>query len=215
MKQFNVINRLCLINGKLMCKKPSKRSYQKAHYKQGDLDGACGAYSISMVLNMLGVFEADDLYSDKEYDRRTAEWKLIKALNDNGLYRDGLTSCTIKTILTENYSKYVDVQCINKDYDIIDTVKKWIDSNIPVILGISYDSKRGHWIVAVGYALDDDCELTDILTLDPGNDSPKYSLWNGILNVKKEPNKKYGYRYNTSDSRMIDLDEAILISRNR
>ena len=57
MKQFKVINRLKLIEGVLMCKKPSGRSFQKAHFKQGDLDGACGAYSVAMVLNILGVFE--------------------------------------------------------------------------------------------------------------------------------------------------------------
>ena len=45
MVQFKVINRLQLRDGVLMCKKPSGRSWQKAHYKQGDLDGACGAYS--------------------------------------------------------------------------------------------------------------------------------------------------------------------------
>ena len=39
MVQFKVINRLQLRDGVLMCKKPSGRSWQKAHYKQGDLDG--------------------------------------------------------------------------------------------------------------------------------------------------------------------------------
>ena len=53
MVQFKVINRLQLRDGVLMCKKPSGRSWQKAHYKQGDLDGACGAYSVAMVLNIL------------------------------------------------------------------------------------------------------------------------------------------------------------------
>lgn len=113
MKQFKVIDQLSLINGELVCKKPSNRSYQKAHFKQGDLDGACGAYSVSMVLNILGVFEAEELYSDTYFDRRTAEWKLIKALNENGLYRDGLTSNEIQEIVTKNYSKYANIQYAN------------------------------------------------------------------------------------------------------
>lgn len=54
-----------------------------------------------MVLNILGVFEAEELYSDTYFDRRTAEWKLIKALNENGLYRDGLTSNEIQEIVTK------------------------------------------------------------------------------------------------------------------
>lgn len=44
MKQFKVIDQICLKEGKLKCKKPSNRSFQKAHFKHGDLDGACGAY---------------------------------------------------------------------------------------------------------------------------------------------------------------------------
>ena len=60
MKIYKVIDQLELKDGKLMCKKPSRKSWQKAHYKQGDLDGACGAYSVAMALNILGVFEAED-----------------------------------------------------------------------------------------------------------------------------------------------------------
>jgi hypothetical protein len=37
MKQYKVIAQLCLIGGQLKCKKPSNRSFQKAHFKQGDL----------------------------------------------------------------------------------------------------------------------------------------------------------------------------------
>lgn len=213
MKEYKIIDQLNLIDGELKCKKPSGRSYQKAHFKQGDLDGACGAYSVSIVLNILGVFEADELYSDKEYDKRTAEWKLIQALNEQGLYRDGLDSREIQDLLTQNYSKYVAVQCAEKsEYDIIKLTKKWLDDNVPVILRIAYNTKNGHWIVAVGYALDENGRMTDILTLDPGNDSPKYSLWNGILSTKKELRKKFGYHYCTNSLSMVDVDEAIIIT---
>lgn len=215
MKQFKVIDQLSLINGELVCKKPSNRSYQKAHFKQGDLDGACDAYSVSMVLNILGVFEAEELYSDTYFDRRTAEWKLIKALNENGLYRDGLTSNEIQEIVTKNYSKYANIQYANKENDIIELTKQWIDENVPVILRMGYDAHNGHWIVAVGYALNEKNELTDILTLDPGNGSPKYCLWNGILNINKEHRKKYGYHYNTDRLYLVDVDEAIIITRNK
>ena len=85
MIQFKVINQLRLNDGVLMCKKPSGRSLQKAHFKQGDLDGACGAYSVAMVLNILGAFEAEDICSDNPIDKRTSEWKLINALNEEGI----------------------------------------------------------------------------------------------------------------------------------
>lgn len=216
MKQFIVIDPLLLdTNGVLVCKKPSRRSFQKAHFKQGDLDGACGAYSILMVLNILGVFEAEELNSNTEFDKRTAEWKLIQSLNEKGLYRDGLTSKDIQNILTANYAKYVTVQCVDKEKDIMDVIKNWVDSNNPVVLGIDYNSTDGHWVVVVGYVLDEEGEPSDLLILDPGNDSPKYCLWNGILNVKKEPRKKYGFRYNSDRLYMVDIGEVVIIAKKK
>ena len=47
------------------------------------------------------------------------------------------------------------------DKAISEKVKYWIDQNIPVILGINYNSEEGHWIVAVGYALDEDGNYTE------------------------------------------------------
>jgi hypothetical protein len=214
MKHFTVINQLELNNGVLLCKKPSGRSFQKAHYKQGDLDGACGAYSIAMVLNILGVFESDELRSDTEFDQRTAEWKLIKALNEEGLYRDGLSSDEILSIVKSNYSKYVNAQVIRKEeHDIISKTMECIDQNNPVILSFDFDKRNGHWVVAVGYATDENDNLTAILTLDSGSNSPRYSLWNGIVDLPKIPKKRYGYCYNSDYSNMVDIGEAIIISK--
>ena len=49
MKYFKVVDYLLLKNGELLCKKPSGRSMQKAHFRQGDLDDDCGVYSIAML----------------------------------------------------------------------------------------------------------------------------------------------------------------------
>jgi hypothetical protein len=215
MKYFTVINQLEMKNGVLSCRKPSGRSFQKAHYKQGDLDGACGAYSIAMVLNILGVFESDELCSDTEFDKRTAEWKLIKALNEDGLYRDGLNADKIQRIINNNYAKYAYAQVLRKDngHDIISMTKDWIDHDNPVILRLGFDKHNRHWVVAVGYATDENDNLTAILTLDPGSNSPRYSLWNGIVDLPKIPKKRYGYSYNSDYSSMVDIDEAIIIKR--
>ena len=191
MNNFKVINQLSLMDGNLVCKKPSGRSFQKAHFMQGDLDGACGAYSVAMVLNILGVFEAEEICSDSVIDKRTSEWKLIKALNEEGLYREGLTSEKIQKILSDNYGSRVAIQIAQKasGHDIADIAKNWIDNEIPVIV------------------------ISDILTLDPGSESPKYALWNGILNLNKEPRRRYGFRYDSDYNQMVDLDEAIIITK--
>ena len=217
MVQFKVINRLQLRDSVLMCKKPSGRSWQKAHYKQGDLDGACGAYSIAMVLNILGVFEADNLYSDSDsekVDNRKAEWKLINVLNEQGLYRDGLDSSDIQEILSENYSKYVTTQCaIKKEHDLAELATAWLDKNNPVIIRISYDNNNSHWVVVVGYVIDEYKNVCALLTLDPGNGSPSYCLWNGILDLEKLPRKTYGYRYSAPRQTLVDMDEIVIITK--
>lgn len=215
MKQFKVISQLCLIDGILKCKKPSGRSYQKAHFKQGDLDGACGAYSVAMVLNILGVFEAEEICSDNNIDKRTSEWKLIRALNDQGLYRDGLNSEEIQKILLDNYHSRVNVQCASKEskHDIVEITKNWIDGDNPIILRLGFDKYNGHWVVAVGYLEEENGEISDFLTLDPGSKSPTYALWNGILNLHKEPRKRFGYRYDSEGSYIVDVDEAIIITK--
>lgn len=176
MRQFKVINQLRLNDGELKCRKPSGRSLQKAHFKQGDLDGACGAYSVAMVLNILGVFEAGEICSDNPIDKRISEWKLIKALNDEGLYRKGMTSDKIQSKLTENYGSRVNVQFASKasKHKIAEITKDWIDNNNPVILGF-VGKNYAHWVVAVGYIEDEHEILSDILTLDPRSDSPKYT----------------------------------------
>ena len=56
MKQSIVIDQLCLNEqGKLVCENPSGRHYQRAHFKQGELDGVSFAYSIAITFNILNV----------------------------------------------------------------------------------------------------------------------------------------------------------------
>jgi hypothetical protein len=97
-------------------------------------------------------------------------------------------------------------------HDIADIAKNWIDNEIPVILGL-VGKNFAHWVVAVGYIEDENKVISDILTLDPGSESPKYALWNGILSLNKEPRKRYGFRYDSDYNQMVDLDEAIIITK--
>lgn len=215
MKQFKVIDQLQLINGVLMCKTKNGRSFQKAHYKQGELDGACGAYSIAMVLNIIGVLNSDDINNNYKVDKRTPYGRLIKTLiKENGLYPDGLTANDIKKLLLGDYSQYIDVECktrSNKD-SLIDKAIKCIDDNTPIILSIWYDKNHGHWIVVVGYITDENDNVTVLLTLDPGEDSPTYALWNGVLSLERDGRKKYGYMYSTYRSVLVDFNGEVIIT---
>ena len=214
MKTYKVIDQLELKDGKLMCKKPSGRSWQKAHYKQGDLDGACGAYSVSMALNILGVFEADDIYSDSDSaDNRFAERRLIKALNEFGLFRDGLTSEQITEVLTKHFSKMVYSDSFTKkEHDLKNLIVAELEKNNPVILRLAYNKDDGHWVVVVGY--EQICKnVTSFLILDPGNVSPSLAKWNSILDLEKLTKKIYGYKYYAGDTSYVDFDEVVIINK--
>jgi hypothetical protein len=167
-----------------------------------------------MSLNILGVFEADDFNSDPDdVDNRKGKYRLINALNEYGLYRRGLKGYEITDILTKHFSKKVSANNKEKkEGDIKKIIISHIDDNEPVIIGIDYNKDDGHWIVAVGYKIDDKGNAEALLTLDPGIDSPTYCHWNGILSLNKEERKTYGYSYNTSNN-MVDISEIITLSR--
>ena len=214
MKTYNVIDQLDLREDGLMCRKPSGKSWQKAHYKQGDLDGACGAYSVAMALNILGVFEAEDIYSDSDSaDNRFADRRLIKALNEFGLFRDGLTSEQITEVLTKHFSKMVSAESFSKkEHDLKDIIVAELEDNNPVILRLAYNKNEGHWLVVIGYEQIGE-KVTSLLTLDPGNESPSLAKWNGILDLEKLPKKIYGYNYYAGNTSYVDFDEAVVVSR--
>lgn len=206
MKQIHIISPLFLQQGILKSK--VNGSAKKVHYKQGELDGACGAYSIAMALNIVGAFDADFITTETPYvDFRTAEGKLHKAIHDWGLYPNGLSVDNCSKIL-DSYKKYVSYEVLEG----IDNIKQSLDSNLPVVLGIDY-SGGGHWIVAVGYELKDD-QILNIYTLDPGSILPVSAYWNGVICLKKEKGKKYCYDYDSVDwSTKVKLTEAIVIQR--
>ena len=109
MKLFIVIDQLRLNeSGALICKELSRRSCQKAHFKQGDLDGVCGAYSLAMVFNILGVVE-DSSKNDEEHDKRATEWKMIRSLNNQELYPNGLNHWEIIKMVKQTYSNVVTI----------------------------------------------------------------------------------------------------------
>jgi hypothetical protein len=144
MKQFIVIDQLRLNEkGALVCKKPSGRLCSKVHFKQGDLDGVCGAYSLAMVFNILGVFEDSSRNSD-EHGNRAAEWKMIRSLNNQDLYPNGLRPCDMIKMVTQTYSKYVTIDHTGRKAGIPLKVKECIDTNAPVILQISCNQDETH-----------------------------------------------------------------------
>lgn len=82
------------------------------------------------------------------------------------------------------------------------------------MLGISF-SGGAHWIVIVGYVIDDKTNtVIALLTLDPGYKSQSVAFWNGYISLKIENNNKrktYKYFY-APMNRLISIDEIFLFT---
>ena len=215
MKQFIVIDQLRLNEyGTLMCRKPLGRLCQQAHFKQGDLDGASDAYSLAMVFNILNVFESENICWEREgHNKSTAEWKLIRSLNNQSLYSNGLNPDDMVKMVEQTYSKYVTIDHTGRKARIPLKVKESLDNNIPAILQISFDQYETQWLVVVGYAKDEDDKVSYLLTLDSRKDLRIGCFWNGILNIDRCITLKYGFQYITDVVEMVGLDDAIIIKK--
>lgn len=215
MKQFIVIDQLRLNEqGKLVCENPSGRHYQRAHFKQGELEGMSCAYSITITLNILNVFNAKDaLWNRNEHEKTTADWGLIRFLNAPSLYPKGISSNDIIKIVKQEYSEFVTIDHTGKRAGIPLKVKECLDNNLPVILQISFDQYETQWIVVVGYAKDKDDKVSYLLTLDSRKDLRIGCFWNGILNLDRCITLKYGFQYITDVVELVGLDDAIIIKK--
>lgn len=192
-------------------------SHKPVHFRQGDLDGACGMYSVAMCLSILGVFDSDKLGAGSLEGMAQDERRLVQVLNDYGLYRQGLTARQIVLILNKNFSKHVKAKSHSNDNsdpqsraDFAQRIINNVDNGIPTVLMISYPGEEfGHWIVVVGYQHDENDYLKKFLCLDPGVPSPRVSYWNGILTWSPKSNL---YQYLTQDgSYKVALEEMITI----
>ena len=215
MKQFIAIDQLCLNeHGRLVCKNPSGRHYQRAHFKQGELDGVSFAYSIAITFNILNVLNAEDTsWNRNEHEKATAGWELIRFLNTPSLYPKGISSNDIIKIVKQEYSEFVTIDHTGKRAGIPLKVKECLDNNLPVILQISFDQYETQWIVVVGYAEDKDDKVSYLLTLDSRKDLRIGCFWNGILNLDRCITLKYGFQYITDVVEMVGLDDAIILKK--
>ena len=215
MKQFIVIDQLRLNEkGALVCKNPSGRHYQRAHFKQGELDGVSCVYSIAITFNILIVFNAEDTsWNRNEHEKATTGWELIRFLNTPSLYSKRISSNDIIKKVKQDYSEFVTIDHTGKRAGIPLKVKECIDNNIPAILQISFDQYENQWIVVVGYAKDKEDKVSCLLTLDSRKDLRIGHFWNGILNIDRCTRLKYGFHYVTDTEEWVGLDDAIIIKK--
>lgn len=165
------------------------------HLRQGEMDGACGPYCITMALITLGVLTRDQARNLDQFDGRTREGRFRENLLAFGsLVTEGTDDFDISWLAETFKGVGVTTQILDvarRRKATIEKIAEAVDrSDIPIV-GVEWQEGSGHWLMVVGYQgyqFDEaqDMQITHLLCLDPTSDAPRTSLWNAVIEVFDE-----------------------------
>ena len=194
------------------------RKWRLVHLAQGNLDGACGPYSVMMALLLLGKLSFDEVTScGFLFDRTQSKGKLWHMLEKGpGLLRNGTDRHDLHQILQHSFGQEL------RSFPIVDTPEELIHLTVmhlregrPVLLGLRYAGQGGHWLVIVGYEENELGHVSKLLALDSSSTAPSLCAWNAFVDVEvPAKHKRYRYQWvNTSCSAPIavTLEDALAI----
>jgi hypothetical protein len=171
--------------------------HQLVHLRQGGLDGACGPYSVVMALITLGVMRFDEAQNMYRWHGNSREGRFRNELRNLGaLVSDGTNHKDLLRLIDCFSGANVGAEYIcDGKKAIVEQVKDAIDCLCAPIIGVRFGGGEGHWMMVVGYqGFDDDgdFQITHILCLDPGSDTPRTSLWNAVIQVYEDDGSSVG-----------------------
>jgi hypothetical protein len=159
--------------------------------RQGDVDGACGPYSLLMALITQEVLSREEVTDLSQQDGRT---RLGKFWNNfivfNTMVREGTFNHDLSW-LVETFKNHPNGKVTAKDLESSSTRNKVseiaaaIGNGDPVIVGLDWEGGGAHWALAIGYETFDD-QITKIMLIDPGFPAPNICYWNAVLSVAKD-----------------------------
>ena len=124
--------------------------------------------------NLIRTINRSDVTIRKKADGRKSKGRLLHEFLDNhGLVVNGFEFEELKSLLQSSFLKVVTSEYIDED-NILDRIKGSIDDDIPIIIGIDFNNKDGHALVAIGYDTNSDGGLSEIYCLAP--DLPKTNI---------------------------------------
>lgn len=196
--------------------------------RQGDLDGACGPYSLMMALLLtksITFTQAKKLWnSDPDGRKKFGKWtKQFDALLTQGTDDTDLKKLfsAIQSLLPTNKVMNLEMMHLSpsnlsnlKGESSLYMVKEHLEKyDMPVILVLDWSKTSAHWVVAVGYqekgSGSGNLKLANILTLDPGSSIGKTSAWNGVLGLGSVGDRKLRYMTEDTESVTCSLSQGI------
>ena len=204
MKEIHIIDKIELSDSGLVVKK----SKQLAHLCQGDLDGACGVYSMMMCLIIEKIIRREVVTNvSPSLRRNTSNGRLVRFFLENqGMIVNGYELKPLVADLQSAFKKKVNAVYI-EDENLLEAIIEQLNDNHPVEIGFSRLRTYGHFVVAIGYMRYDD--YTDLYCLDPGYPIEKGQMWNNVLRIDTTSSAKFNC-LNMRENRKVFLDEAMV-----
>ncbi len=216
---IHIINGLYLTENGCSIK---NRCFCSVHLRQGDMDGACSIYSLMMYLLILKCVrrnQVDDLYNKIKKSPEVESLFHEFFYRQHGLFRDGLKFDKLKGMINRSFGKVVHAEYFAKrDHESEDSlkvqIKKTLDNNTPVMLGIDFKKGGGHAVLAIGYECDEE-GLFNIFCLDPGYACNPTSYWNMVisLDMYKGKYKHQCLTDNPYNCPAIEISDLLVIER--
>jgi hypothetical protein len=162
--------------------------WQPVHLKQGEMDGACGLYSLMMGLIICGVVRYDEARSFHAVSSKSKLGKLLDFFRDRGPLISGIDLDQMFNAVDKYSPGPIDCQgFMRKAYGapaLVEFIERNIIENHPVLLLITFEG-GGHWVLVIGGEYKK-TKLCRFLILDPEENTPQICSWNGVIDVKKQ-----------------------------
>lgn len=183
------------------------------HLRQGDLDGACGVYSLTMVLLMLGYLSAYEISVDNDkLDLRMNRGRFLSRFyEEQGLLRSGYSSICLRKDIARLCPDLDVIRKNPKDCDkAIEKIYEYLHQNIPVIISTQYNG-GGHFLVAIGAEVSDK-KIEKIFCLDPGSNAPQISPWNCYITTGSKSGEYPYWCVSENLKYKVRVDDLIVIT---
>jgi hypothetical protein len=200
-------------------KGPVSQLNEQVHLRQGDMDGACGPYTLMMSLIINGVITRDSATSLDSVKGSTRLEKFRDNLLAFGSLCNEGTFVSDLEWLTDCFKSKVKVDSHEglSTKQLAATIKEYTDQDNSVILGLHWQGGGGHWVVVVGYELVGE-QLTKLFVLDPGYPPSMINSWNAVIDLfnadgyASNKSKFSAIHWTESTSIFMKIDDCVAIS---
>lgn len=190
--------------------------------RQGQLDGACGVYSLLMLLILHKRINREDLTTEICRDDPPYVMRLKKELLNplQGIRSDGTTISYLRDMLLKVFEDHIPVSIMgayNKEKgtdakNLHSKIKNHLEAGFPVLIGYSKPNASGHAVVCIGYTIFGD--ILRLYCLDPSFPIPWSSFWNNIIDVNMNNENEDWPDYNHRVESKVNVNEILVIEDN-